>query len=575
MTARTPENCIIHCRVSTAKQAQERDSLEAQEAIGRGVAERKGWQVLQVFREPYSGRKNRRPLVEDIVTYIKESEAPVHYYLFKGIDRLTRAGVVEYTLLKERMERLGVTVVDSYGLIQPKQNTLDHLGFEYDWSVYSPSEAAELLEAYRSKQEVRDILTRMIGAEIKLTQEGYKVRQPADGYLNQRVDIDGKKRVIEVPDPKRAHYFVEMFRLRAEGLLPDKEIAAQVTAMGYRTKPFRRWNRAKNRIIGYSKAKALTPKRLQEIIQRPIYCGVRIEKWTDGKPVRTRYPGLVSIETFNRANQGKIYIADHADGSLSVAKSGSRTPVRLRNNPLYPYKNVVLCPECRTTLLGSASRGKQGRKYPGYHCDRGHYWRVPKPEFEDTVDSLLRDLTLAQVPAEPVKSIFLTVWESREEEIAAAQELREDHVRELQTKQEQALESLLAASSAVVREKLEARVNELEAAIQEAKGEDEGNGEEVTRQDVEEFAGWIEETLEHPLKVLKNPSHIERQRGYFEVIFEDLPTYDEISTGTPKLSPLFRLKSDSVGSESESVRTSEFDWNMLQKIIQRWRRFSS
>ena len=64
--------------------------------------------------------------------------------------------------MAQRVERLAVEVVDSYGLIQPKRNTLDHLGFEYDWSVYSPSKVAEFFEAHRGKQEERDILTRTL-----------------------------------------------------------------------------------------------------------------------------------------------------------------------------------------------------------------------------------------------------------------------------------------------------------------------------------------------------------------------------------------------------------------------------
>lgn len=45
----------------------------------------------------------------------------------------------------------------------------DHLGFEYKWSVYSPVKKSEILEAERSKDELRDIMSRMIGAEIRYT----------------------------------------------------------------------------------------------------------------------------------------------------------------------------------------------------------------------------------------------------------------------------------------------------------------------------------------------------------------------------------------------------------------------
>ena len=44
---------------------------------------------------------------------------------------------------------------------------------EYKWSVTTSSHKTELLEAERAKDEVRDILTGMIGSEIRYTQIGY------------------------------------------------------------------------------------------------------------------------------------------------------------------------------------------------------------------------------------------------------------------------------------------------------------------------------------------------------------------------------------------------------------------
>jgi len=229
------KNCIIDCRVSDPKQLQG-GSLDDQEIICRGVASRNGWKVLKVFKKPHTASKLEREDINKIVNYIKKSKTPVHYYLFKSIDRLTRLGGAGYFDMKIHLAGFGVQVVDAYGVIQPTQDKLSHLGdFGYDWSNYAPSEIAETLEAERGKQERRDILLRMIGAEIALTQEGYKVRQPSDGFINKHIFVGGKKKVIEVADPKRAHYFIKIYELRAEGL-DDKEIVRRVNAMGFLTK---------------------------------------------------------------------------------------------------------------------------------------------------------------------------------------------------------------------------------------------------------------------------------------------------------------------------------------------------
>ena len=199
-------NCIIDCRVSDEIQLKG-GSLEDQEVVGRRLAERNGWNVIRVFRKPHSATTFHRDDLEEIRKFIKTSEIPIHKYIMKCIDRFTRAGYPEYSRLKNELEALGVEVVDTYGIIQPKKNTLEHLGgFEYPWSVYSPSEASEMMAAFGGKQEGRDILTRLVGAEIRLVQEGYAVRRAPDGMVNKKVFIGSKERGIRVTHTNRAQF---------------------------------------------------------------------------------------------------------------------------------------------------------------------------------------------------------------------------------------------------------------------------------------------------------------------------------------------------------------------------------
>ena len=51
-------------------------------------------------------------------------------------------------------------------------------------SIWLPSRKTELLEAERAKDEIRDILSRMIGAQIRYARLGYWVRASIYGYAN-------------------------------------------------------------------------------------------------------------------------------------------------------------------------------------------------------------------------------------------------------------------------------------------------------------------------------------------------------------------------------------------------------
>jgi hypothetical protein len=390
------ETCVIDCRVSDPQQLKG-GSLEDQETLGRRFAQSRGWKVLKVFRKPQQGSVVIRDDIEEIKKFIKTSPEKVNNYIFKCTDRFTRAGYIEYSLIKEAFEKLGVSVWDTYGIIQQKQNTLQHLGgFEYKWSVYAPSEAAEMLSAHHAKQEWRDIINRLIGAEIRLVQSGYSVRRAPDGLKNETVMVGTKEYTVRKEDPERVRFFKAMFDLRAEGL-DDVEIVARINAMGFLTQEFRHWDRTDREnpvVVGKRGGKPLTVKQFQRFIQCTEYAGVTCEKWTHNKPVKmAHFNGIVSISRWNDANRGKKYIKENQDGTLEVIYDYQKfvlgKPKRLRNNPDYRYK-FFPCHICGNPMIGSAPRSKSGKPSPRYHCGgvvaRKHpYYSIPRDAYEKAV----------------------------------------------------------------------------------------------------------------------------------------------------------------------------------------------
>ncbi len=146
----TSKNCIIDCRVSD-KQQLEGGSLEDQEKICRMYAERNGWEVLKVFRKSHSATTTVRDDISDIKDWVRSSKKPVDFYIVKSLDRLTRAGYVEQTRLKNELAALGVSVVDTVGTVQEEQNTLAHLNMRYKWSMFSNGEIGEMIGAYQAQ----------------------------------------------------------------------------------------------------------------------------------------------------------------------------------------------------------------------------------------------------------------------------------------------------------------------------------------------------------------------------------------------------------------------------------------
>jgi site-specific DNA recombinase len=557
------DNCIVHCRVSSAKQAQEGESLDVQENICRGIVDSKGWRIVpegRVWRESFSGRKELRPVFEEILAYIDSHPGEVKYYVFRAIDRFTRGGSFSYETMKRDLARRGVQMVDTYGIIQPSKNTLEDLGFEYDWSTFSPSEITELVMSTTAKTEVTNILTRMIGQEIRLTQQGYKIRQAQDGFKNAKVYIEGKKRTILVPDPDRAKFYVEMFNLRASGQFTDLEIVNRVNAMGFRSRMRNRWNSIHERIIGQTGNLRLTVKQFQVIIQKPIYAGFVCEKWTRHQPVKAPYEGLVSLETFNLANRGKVRIKAEGQGFRLVTEDDQKdaTIRRNRHNPLFPYKNVILCPMCRRPFFGSSSRGRSGQRFPAYHCSRGHdYFRVSKATLEAAVETFIRSLRFRSDVLERLETALIARLRKQQGKIMANAAAMGKNVAELEIQKAHALRSYLSATSPVVKAGIEQEIEHLDAEIKGTRGQ--RNQLEITEQDIHQFVQDAKYVLEHPSELLLNPVNIRQQQLLFAAVFNGLPDYNEIRFGTPKLAWLFELSSPNRSDKSLLVGPTGFE----------------
>ena len=223
-------------RVSTEKQGRDGDSPDAQKEQIDRYGESRNMSIRKYFAFLESGSKVQQPM-QEAIDYCKDPKNQIKYFVIKSIDRFTRGGSRIYEDLKEQLDACGVTLVDVYGVISgEKVNTLDHLGFTYNWSEYSPSKKTEILEAERAKDELRDIMSRMIGAEIRYTQVGYWMRQPPFGYMSEKVETRHGKRTVLRPHLEEAPLIRKLYELKALGTMSDRQIVDKMNELGFRTR---------------------------------------------------------------------------------------------------------------------------------------------------------------------------------------------------------------------------------------------------------------------------------------------------------------------------------------------------
>jgi len=544
------KNSIVHIRVSSTKQADQGESLEVQEKICCDLSKQRGYKVVKLFKEPYSGRKDDRPVLESLFDYLKKHPGKIDAVFIRDIDRFTRGGAYSYNDYKRRLTKFGVEIIDTTGIIQPVQNTLADVGFEYDWSLRSPSKIAENIKADVANDEITTILTRMLGQEIRNVNQGFSVRAAPMGFENIKVeDENGKKKTVLAPHPIEAPWFETMFKLRAEGILTDPEICERVNAMGFKTRITKLRDRMTRKVIGTRGGKELTPGKLQDYVTRPIYCGIIIEKWTRNLPVKAQYDGLVDIDTFNRASRGKVKIIEEPNGNI-VALYDAQKQQRLKENPDYPYRFVLRCNKCgKTPLKGSASRGKMGKHYPAYHCDKGHYYRVSVDKMHKALEDYLKKLRFKPVFLNLFEAVAIDTWRMKQKDAVSTLVSAEENVTKLRKKQEHLLEEYTKTESETVKNLLTKKLEDIETEI--ANASDVRTKHEIDEQKIQAYIARAKYVVEHPSELLLNSTSMLSMKQMWGFVFEELPTYEELVGGTPKLSLVFELARDSKRTKNQ------------------------
>ena len=230
------ENAIAAIRISSTKQGLEGDSPEAQREQIERFAQTHNINVKKFFVFIESASKEHQP-VQEAIDYCKNPKNNIQLFVIKSIDRFTRGGSYSYDHLKMQLTRYGVKLVDIYGVIGTQEiNTLEHLGVNYSWSTYSPTKKSEILEAERAKDELRDIMSRMIGAEIRYMRLGYSVKSAPFGYVNEKVETPHGKRCILKPNPKESRWVLKMFELRIKSTMSDQEIVDELNRLGFKSR---------------------------------------------------------------------------------------------------------------------------------------------------------------------------------------------------------------------------------------------------------------------------------------------------------------------------------------------------
>lgn len=526
------------------------DSEDDQRILIENKAKELGVELVKVFEfEKSASDENNQPLSE-VVDYCKESPTFIKYVIVKSIDRFTRAGSQVYMVLKNQFESCGTTIIDTEGVIGGKKiNTLDHIGLEYDFSILNPSEGQEKQKADEAHSDRNRTLLRLLGASGRYTLKGYATLPAIMGLKTVRIDTeDGERKTYQL-NPPESDWIRAMYMLRLEGK-SDDEIVDIVNKMGYKSREKK--IRKNKRVIGYKGGVPLKKKQLRDYLSYPVYAGVNTEKRLSKnkkKDVKPRkyigYEGLVSIDEFNEANKGKVVIIE--DGiSPWVTILKNQPPdwqlKKTKENPDYPFKRFILCSACQKPLLGSASKGKR-KHYPAYHCSRNHkLFRKPVKEVHDLIENLVNHIEFSDEFKKDLINVIRDQWSKRRHEVGIQSQHITENIKSLQVQRDQIDQVLNSLTIPRIIQSKEKELEKLDVQIAEA--QDALQNAEKKRLDIHKLINRAYYFMEHLNELILTGEDKLKNGQMFGLLFDDLPTYEDIQNGTLQLSPLFKLNKD-------------------------------
>ena len=358
MEIETSKKGIIYCRVSSEKQI-DNTSLDSQERFCRDYAKREGIEVISVFTEKGESAKTiNRTEFNKAIVFCSNKKNQIAYFIVYKVDRFAR-NQDDHSTVRAVLKRYG-TVLRS--ATEPINETAT--GRLMEGVISSVAEFDNTIRTERSK-----------GGMMEKIKMGIWVWQAPLGYYRpyQGSNI--------VADPNYAPYIVMAFEEWAKGCHTYDSLVQYLSDRGFK---------AKN-------GKKVYAQLLEHILRNPLYCGI-IKVW--GQEIKTDF-GIVSEDLFNRCQKG-------------FKKNGVKMN-RSVKNPLFPLRKICFCPECNTSLTGSAPTGRKGVRYAYYHhhkqdCAQANF--IPKETFEQLFVEYLNEITPSGKYEKTFKAIVLDIWQS-------------------------------------------------------------------------------------------------------------------------------------------------------------------
>lgn len=349
------KKAVIYLRVSTEEQV-DNFSLDTQEDICRKEATKRGYEVVEIFREEGKSAKTiiGRPVLINLIEYCRRNKNRIQAVFVYRLDRISRQ-TSDYLAIRKKLSEKDVTIISS---TEPTGDSPTEKLVETILAGF-----AQLDNDIRSERAKNGLRARFLSGMIS--------GKPPIGYKFEAS--------YAVKDPDNWDKIKKGWDLMATGTKSLREMAKIMNEWGVREM---RANRE-------FKLRAQTVNR---IFRLKFYAGI-LTSVTYPEEIKGQHVPMITEEQFYKV---QAIIDGRNPNIVALSKRSSE-------NLDFPLRKIVKCSKCGVGLTGAWSKGKLGKKYSYYWCaSKCNYKCIPTKELEDALILLLKQIT----PKEECTKLF-------------------------------------------------------------------------------------------------------------------------------------------------------------------------
>lgn len=408
---------VIYCRVSSLKQSQDGDGLESQRARCEEFAQRRGYEVVGVFRDEASGSTISRKGMKEMVDFLKSKRPRQHIVIIDDISRLARGLEAHYALRRQLKNAGGIL----------KSPSID-FGDDSD-SGLMENVLASVSQHQREKNK-EQTRNRTHGRMLN----GYYAFRAPVGFKFEKVEGHGNLLVHKQPE---ASVIKEVYEGFASGRFQN-----QTEIMLFLKN---------NPLWPAGMRKRVTVERVYELLNRPHYAGY-IDAPTYGiRMKKGHHEPIISLATY-QAVQARL-------------NDKPKVPTRSDTHIDFALRGFIDCADCGNTLTACWSKGR-AKAYPYYLCQTRGCPSKGKSVRREVLEAQFAELLSRLRPApelhELAVEMFRDLWNARAAQGDAARAQMSGAVQKLEKDIALLIDRIMGAGSPSLVTAYEKRVQELE-----------------------------------------------------------------------------------------------------------------